>query len=332
MIKCKRCGCISAYTKPNCPGCNEVYSLTAAEVEEIKVKLNEAVSLKDCLHIVEYTNLLADLGIDDYEYTYASMLEQGSVTDKNVELAKMYYYRSAQKNNPQAAYRYAMLEKKTNDDAARFWMAYACILECREAYMDYASLLSRDGSDMAVYYYSLAAEDGERDAIVALAKMYYEGTGVEKNDAYAKWYIDKLKIPTISSMRMYFKLRNVIPVFPGKCELNNREQIFKNLAEDAKKFGYSGVYHNICSILAEEFNSPEAKLRLGVLYLNAEGCEKNVEKGIELLTQAAEKICPRLISILAICIYRVQTWRKTAILPSHITRRRRSWVCLTHTR
>ena len=287
MIRCKKCGNLREYDGPTCPVCREIISLTDEEIEEKRSEIDEAMSRRDYEFAIEGYRLLADLGDTECERTYASILERGELVDKDLDRAMLYYGRAALKNDPVSAYRYSRLAERHSDRAARFWLAFAAVLGCKEAYPVLADRLSKEGDEeRANYFYSLAAVCDDTDSIVTMAKRYYNGIGAEKNEAYAKWYMDKLYLPPIHAIKLAYRLRSVRAEDPGMPRMENYDGFLRSLAAKAQDLSYATAYHRLCTLLSDR-GDIEARTVLGMLYAEGLGVKADTDTALELLSSAA---------------------------------------------
>ena len=287
MIRCTKCGYVGSYYGPKCPSCKEVFTLTPEEIEAKIEEIEKAEELKEYELAAEGHHILADLGVTESQKKYASLLERGDIVPRNLDAAMEYYYMAAVKNDAAAAFRYSKLAERTSDKAASFWLAYAAALGCVDAYPVYAERLAREEDDeLSNFYYSLAAAYDDTDSIVTLAKRYYNGIGTEQNLPYAKWYMDKLALPPIHAIKMAYKLRTVKSEDPGPPTHPDYNRMIRRLAIKAQDYGYMNAYHKLCKILNEK-DDVQARMILGMLYVEGVGCEQDVSTGLALLTSAA---------------------------------------------
>ena len=291
MIHCDKCGYVGAYLGPRCPQCNEAFDLTPAYIEEKVREINEAQRKKHYELVAEGHHILADLGRCESQIKYAEMLEKGDGVLRDLDAAMSYYHMAAEENDALAAYRYSRLAERTSDKAASFWLAYSAALGCVEAYPKVAQKYAEHEDDeLANYYYAMAAAYDDTDAIVTLAKRYYNGTGAEQNLPFAKWYMDKLTLPPIHAIRMAYKLRSVKAEDPGIPIHPDYRKMLRRLAIKAQEYGFAKQYHNLCRLLSDEGDT-DALMILGTLYAEGRGCRQNTDMALSLLKSAAKDGC-----------------------------------------
>ena len=287
MIRCSNCGFVGAYINDTCPDCKKKFILTPEEIEEKINEINQAERTRQYELAAEGHHILADMGRLQSQKEYARMLERGDIVARDFDEAMKYYYMAAEKNDAHAAYKYAMLADRANDSVAMFWLTYAAALGCTEAYPTLADKLARLGDDVqANYYYSLAAAYDDTDSVVTMAKRYYNGIGCEQNHQYAKWYMDKLMLPPIHAIKMAYKLRAVKAEDPGVPKHPDYNKMLRRLSVQAHDYGYKNAYHYLSTTLSDK-GDMQARMILGLLYAEGEGCPQSTSTALSLLTSAA---------------------------------------------
>ena len=287
MIRCNKCGYVGSYYGPKCPSCKEDFNLTPEEIEEKIEEVTNAEERKEYELAAEGHHILADVGRTESQKKYAAMLEKGDCVPRDLDEAMEYYYKAAEKNDATSAFRYSRLAERTSEKAASFWLTYSAALGCVEAYPVLAEKLAKDGDDeLANYYYALAAAYDDTDAIVTLAKRYYNGVGAEQNLPYAKWYMDKLSLPPIHAIKMAYKLRSVKADDPGVPKHPDFDRMLRRLAIKAQDYCYAIPYHSLCKMLSDR-DDMQARMILGMLYADGTGCEQNVDTALTLLESSA---------------------------------------------
>ena len=288
MIRCKKCGHTASRFKAVCPVCNEKHKLTGMEIEELLGEARSSMKKREFEYSLGLYKTLADMGIAQAEREYASILERGGVLPKNPDLAMRYFGSAAKKRDPYSAYRYSRLAARSSDRASAFWLAYAAVLGCLEAYLPAAEFYSDLGDEeTAGYYYSLAAHGDDTDAIVIMAKRYYSGQGAEKNESYAKWYMDKLTLPPIHALRLAYKLRSAKAQIPPEPHFTSRSRILRGLIRDAARYSLPEVQLHLGELLSSD-GTADALYTLGCMYIENVGCEGRTKDGIRLLESASE--------------------------------------------
>ena len=286
MFKCEKCGFVGESFSGACTMCGEVTPLTEREIGEALDLLRTAMKSRKYEYAVSGYRSLAELGVTEAQIEYGKILEGGELVPKDLDLAMKYFYSVAQKCNAYGAYRYSRLISRHSDTASRFWLVFAAHLGCKEAYAPVAEQYSSDGNEvMAGYYYSLAALLDDTSAIVTMAKRYYNGIGAEPNEAYAKWFLDKLTIPPFHAIKMAYKLRSVRSAEPPFEKPGGYEKIVRALCAKAKAMRFFSAYRYLVNELSK--SDDYMLYTLGVLWAEGIGGEADSKRAVALLEKAA---------------------------------------------
>jgi len=311
MIYCKECGYEGIYTGLNCSQCGARIRLDERDLLDLKKEIKAAKEAGEYETVVENFLILADMGDTDGEREYAKMLEKGSLVQRDIDLATDYFYRAAKKNDATSAYRYSRLVSRMNDAAGRFWLAFSAVLGCPSAYLGTADNYAELGkNDYANYYYYLAASGDDVDAIVKLATRYYNGDGIEWNENYAKWYMDKLNFPPLHAIKMAYKLRSVKASEAPAVTCKDYDGMIRELLGEAKRGHFDTAAAYLHGILAERGDS-DAMCELAEHYLFDEQ-GKNPNEAIRVLTRAAAGGSARAYTMLGL------VYRSGAAVPQNI--------------
>ncbi len=286
MFKCTNCSHISEAPFKICPICNQSVKYTEAQIRDYLYIIHKARKARKYEIAVSGYRALAEIGHTPSEIEYAKILEQGELVPRDIETAMQYYYSAASKNDAYAAYRYSLLLSKRSEGGARFWLLYSALLGEASAYPDVAEYYSSTGDEVSAnYYYMKAADAGNKDCAVALARRYYGGIGADPSDAHAKWYLESFKLTPLKLMRLAYKLRSVKSERPAPQSTPRVEGLAAALAKKAKELHYFTAYFNIVSMLSRE--SSEYLSILGVLYAEGIGCDRDTQKALDTLRRAA---------------------------------------------
>lgn len=287
MFRCAECGHVGKYVGTTCEGCGRRIVLTDTELEELRHRVKEATDRRDTDTRGELLHILADQGDTDAQREFAILLEHGEGVERDLDAAMKYFCLAAEKYDAYSAFRYARLAERHSERTADFWLRFSAVLGCIEAFPILADKLAREGDDEnANYYYALAATCDHTDSIVTMARRYYEGVGVEKNDAYAKWYLDRLAIPPIHAIKLAYKLRSVSAENPGEPKIPDYDRLLRRLATKAHDYGFFTAYHYLCSLLSDRLDM-QARMILGMLYAEGIGCKQNTRQALFHLSSAA---------------------------------------------
>lgn len=289
MIKCKECGHTASKFEATCPACKKEYSLTRLEIEDSLDEARTSMKKREYEYSLLIYKTLADMGITEAEREYGSILERGAVVPRDLDGAMKYFGAAAKKNDPHSAYRYSKLAARTSDKASDFWLAFSAILGCKEAFSPVAEHYSDMGDEeSAGYYFALAAHGDETDAIVTMAKRYYNGIGTERNEAFAKWYMDKLPLPPLHALKLAYKLRSVKAQIPPEPVMTSRSRILRGLIRDAKKYALDGAQVFMAELLAKD-GTADALYSLAVLYAEGVGGNVRINEAVALFEEALAK-------------------------------------------
>ena len=291
MVTCKKCGFRGEYSGKPCPLCNTKITLNENELQSELQELRTAIKNKEYASAVNGYRILADQGYTEAEKEYAKILEKGQLTAKNYDLAMEYFYRAARKNDAYAAYRYSRLKSRESGEISFFWLVYSAVLGCVEAISQAGDEFSKKGyHEDALHFYSLASENGDTDSTVRLARIYCDGVGTGKNEQYAKWYMDKLKIPPIYAIKLAYRLRGVIAKKPSPLPSKNYDGILFRLKKQAREYEFGPAYLRLCEILAERGDA-DSITAVGNALIQGNGCEKNFAEGLKMLTPVRPAGC-----------------------------------------
>lgn len=283
MIKCKNCEYQSDYTGRPCPICGAKPTITKEDMDITARELAAAVTEKNPTKIRSCRHLLADGGDVEAMREYAKMLEKGDYQTRDLDAAMNYYYRAAKRFDAYSAYRFSRLASRNSTEHAEFWLRFAALLGSIDSYPEAAELFSSEGKeDIAAYYSALAAECNDTLSIVNMAKRWSDGVGVKPNNAYAKWYLDKLSIPPISAIKLAYKLRSVRPEEPPKPTFPDFYKYVKLLAENARELGFDSAYFYLTSMLAKN-GDINAECAMGVMLLEGKGTPQDKSGALAIL-------------------------------------------------
>lgn len=287
MLTCKKCGHEGVYIGKPCPVCAEIPTISESLKAKLRYDITTAKTQGDYETVAENYRILADAGETDAEREYALLLEKGTGTQRNLNLAMDYFFRAAKKCDSLSAYKYSRLVSRVNDVASVFWLAVSAVLGCNSAYIPLADEYARIGKDnLANYYYYLATLGDSTDAIVKLASRYFYGEGIERSAEYAKWYMEKFKFPPIYALKLAYKLRGVKSKEPPAIICENFNGFVKAIIAQAKKLELEEICIKLYSLLSESGDS-DALCEYADIYLKGEITDKNPEEAERILTRAA---------------------------------------------
>lgn len=293
MTVCKACGYTGMPKGAICPQCNRKISPSREELRAMLEETDRAIARHEFERGIENYKILSELGSAEARRELAKLYENGELLNRDLDTAMKYFRLAAEQNDPYSAYRYSRLVSRSSDVEARFWLVFAATLGCPESYVPCAERFSYEGDEVSAnYYYSLAADEGDTDAIVTMARRYCDGVGTEPSEAHAKWYMDKLPIPPFHAIKLAYRIRAVVAEEPEKPTLENRDLFLHSLAKDAQKYKFPTAFLKINELLAD-MGDTDALATLGMLHAEGIGCEKNLVIAIELLERAAAEGNPQ---------------------------------------
>ena len=287
MRKCKKCGKNYSDILDMCPNCEQDVEISKKDIDRLLKQADELLSTNDFVGVVDIYKFLAGAGVAEGERRFAILLERGNTIPRDLDAAIKYYYSAAQKGDAFSAYRYAKLVVG-NDDRADFWLAYAAIMELKEAYADAYALYSRYRERAtAAYYCSQLAEDGDDDALIEMARRHLYGDGVEQSERQAKWYIERLERTPIHALKLYRRIqavegKSIRPIIPSFTE---RSRIMQSLMDGAKSLGYTKVLLLLCEKY-KEIGMADATVFLAKLHIEGIEFEQNIDLGLTMLEDA----------------------------------------------
>lgn len=289
MLRCNKCGKINDYKDGVCANCGNALDINKLETEEILNSARADMKSRNYESAVEKFRALAYRKHPEACREWAAILERGSIVPRDLDGAMKHYFIAAVEGDAYSAYKYSRLAMRTSTRSADFWLAVSALMGAREAYPATAKMYSdRGDEDTATYYYALAAECDDVEAIVTLARRYYDGTVTAKNDGFAKWYMDKLTLPPLFAIRLAYRLRSVKAEEPPRPSLAARDAIIVSLIHDAKSYGLDKTAFLLSKLYAEG-GSAEATFMLAKLTVEGTGTKKDPTEGLKLLESAAAK-------------------------------------------
>lgn len=287
MLRCKKCGYRNPRYEMYCPECSAKYEFTDSECCELFRDAEEYYAKNDFIRAIEIYKILASAGYAPAERELAIALERGQLLPRDYEAAINYYASSAAKGDPYAAYKHA--HTLVGNDAKRdFWLAYATVMGCKDAYTEAVALFSRyKERGTAAYFCSQLAEEGDTDAIIEMARRHLYGDGVEQSERQAKWYMERVDRVPLHGMKLHRRIqaveaKSVRPEFPRFTE---RNKIIERLISAAKKYRLHKVLLSLCNLYSEG-GTKDATVFLAMLHIEGIEFRQNVDLGISMLENA----------------------------------------------
>lgn len=259
------------------------------------------------------------------QYSLGILYSEGNGVIKDYNKAFIWFQKSAENDYVGAYYQlgrayYNGLGVDKDEEKAFKWHKKAA--ENNLAASQYAlSLMYKNGEGCdenlvsAYYWVERAAENDYEDAYYVVGRSYLEGICVEVNYKKAFYYLSKgylaLDTNCIESLaEMYLKGLNVKKDVYTALELYNRALEFGDRSiyfKVGKVYEDEGLINQAISIYNQGHEEGNLKCtqRLGIMYYNGEGVEKDLEKAMEYMEIAATKKEPHAMYVLAVAYYRL---------------------------
>ena len=259
------------------------------------------------------------------QYSLGILYSEGNGVIKDYNKAFIWFQKSAENDYVGAYYQlgrayYNGLGVDKDEEKAFKWHKKAA--ENNLAASQYAlSLMYKNGEGCdenlvsAYYWVERAAENDYEDAYYVVGRSYLEGVCVEVNYKKAFYYLSKgylaLDTNCIESLaEMYLKGLNVKKDVYTALELYNRALEFGDRSiyfKVGKVYEDEGLINQAISIYNQGHEEGNLKCtqRLGIMYYNGEGVEKDLEKAMEYMEIAAGKKEPHAMYVLAVAYYRL---------------------------
>lgn len=259
------------------------------------------------------------------QYSLGVLYSEGNGVIKDYNKAFIWFQKSAENEYVGSYYQlgrayYNGLGVDKDDKKAFKWHKKAA--ENNLAVSQYAlSLMYKNGEGCdknlvsAYYWVERAAENDYEDAYYIIGRSYLEGICLEVDYKKAFYYLTKgylaLDTNCIESLaEMYLKGLNVKKDVHTALELYNKAIEFGDKSiyfKVGKVYEDEGLINKALSIYEQGHEEGNLKCtqRLGIMYYNGEGVEKNLEKAIEYTEIAAAKKEPHAMYVLAVAYYRL---------------------------
>lgn len=259
------------------------------------------------------------------QYSLGILYSEGNGVIKDYNKAFIWFQKSAENDYVGAYYQlgrayYNGLGVDKDEENAFKWHKKAA--ESNLPASQYAlSLMYKNGEGCeenlvsAYYWVERAAENDYEDAYYVVGRSYLEGICVEVNYKKAFHYLSKgylaLDTNCIESLaEMYLKGLNVKRDVYTALELYNRALEFGDRSiyfKVGKVYEDEGLINQAISIYNQGHEEGNLKCtqRLGIMYYNGEGVEKDLERAMEYMEIAAAKKEPHAMYVLAVAYYRL---------------------------
>lgn len=285
MIRCHACGKESHYAGRCCPACGAPYTFTEEDIRALTATVSKAKrKTKEEAAYTEACHVLSDLGYPDGVRRYGEILL--SVGEGEAALA---LYKAHAHEDGTVAYRLGKLLLADKPEDGLFWLLFAAtVYGTPDAYPLLGNLFTeRREDEYALHFYRLGAAFDSKQATLALARRYADGIGVEKNEAYAKWYLLRLPMHLFADARLTFRLRRVSAEEPPLRTESIPTSTWLCMLAEAGKGQEPAAYFRVMQKRAER-GDISAVYALSNLYLYGEGCPQDVNHGLKILLDRAK--------------------------------------------
>lgn len=220
----------------------------------------------DCAEAARWYQEAADDENQYARYSLAGLYYRGEGVDQNFDKAFHYYRLSAEQGNAYAAYETAKMYRDgisvaVEKEKADFYF--------RQAFQGFLAMKNKSRDDLLLY---------------RIGQMYLTGTGTEKNEQKAEWYLEKsARLKNIHARYQLAKL----------YLLQEKRKLDKNPAVESAKQPETINYQKVNQAknwLEESLEEGNlfAAYALGKLYADGELVEKDSEKAFRYLTLSAD--------------------------------------------
>ncbi|MBE6696028.1 MAG: sel1 repeat family protein [Ruminococcaceae bacterium] len=300
-MKCKKCGRDFKMNECGieCPFCFSVYTFTKEELDKLYFGALAAEKKKRFSEAASKFRITADEGMPLGAYHYGECLEWGRGVKASISSALEMYSKASQKGVCDASYAYyrCVSDRKIQDrdicSEALYRLRIAAVLGKPEAMTEIA-MLYESGTHFpasiktALFWYKRADENEEALAMSALAEIYFFGKGVEKNDAYAKYYLQRAMHRGRKNKKLASALSKTKAETPSFVELLDYSKLIFELALDAEERNELELAFNLF-LMSAELGNVKAEYRTALYYSQGMGTERNEETAVNWYSRAAEK-------------------------------------------
>lgn len=267
------------------------------------------------------------------QYSIGVLYAEGNGLSKDYYKAFMWFQKSAENEYAAAYYQlgrcyYNGLGVERNLNTAFKWHNKAA--EYNFSASQYAlSLMYKNGDGCeknlikAYYWMEKAAENDYEDAYYIIGRSYLQGIYIEEDYKKAFYYLSKgyiaLDTNCVESLaEMYLKGLHVKKDLYAAIELYNKAIEFGDKSiyfKLGKLYEDEGLIEQAISTYEEGHEKGNLKCtqRLGIMYYNGEGIERNLEKSIEYIEFAATKKEPHAMYVLAVAYLRLNKFGEKTI-------------------
>lgn len=239
---------------------------------------------QDFARAIHYYRLAADAGLDQARANLGFAFRDGIGVQRDPQEAMKWFQLAAAQGHAGAmveigrSYRFGIGVPK-DLSVAKVWFAKAATNGSALASLNLGLLYDQDEDDpvKAISFYRQSADRGDAGAMSALANIYFNGRGVDANEAEGlKWLIRAAETGDADaeySLASYYEN-------PHWLKDGNRlvRLLPENMPEALKWYR-----------LSAEQDWAGGKYHLGLCYVSGKGVDQDEEKGLDLIRQAADQ-------------------------------------------
>lgn len=280
MFTCTVCGYQGPYTDKTCPVCQASVTFTEGELAARLAAVRGDLLKRDAEAYLENCRVLSDAGYTEGTLRLGKLKEHVGALAEAAEI-----YRRGMPHELPCVLRYAEVKAAADADEALFFRRYAALMGSGEGALAAATAyVGRAQPHEAVLFYRMAAPDSV-EACRYLARHYAEA---EQTRPLAKWYLARVPHAILSMTGVWLTLRRTEEREPPCVSPKVLDDLALDLLYEAERRGEREIYALLCERLFShgrvEWQAPLAKLLLA-----GDGCRQDIDRGLSLLHELAER-------------------------------------------
>ncbi len=280
MFTCPACGYQGPYTDKTCPVCQAPVTFTAEELAARLSAVRGDLHKRDAEAYLENCRVLSDAGYTEGTLRLGACMERVGALTEAAEI-----YRRGMPHELACVLRYAEVKAAADADEALFFYRYAALMGSGEGALAAASAyVGRAQPSEAVLFYRMAAPDSA-EACRYLARHY---AASEDERPLAKWYLARVPHVRFTMPRTWFSLRRTEEREPPCIAPSVLDELAVDLLYEAERRDERAVYALLCERLFSRGRT-EWQTTLAKLLLAGDGCKQDIDRGLSLLHELAER-------------------------------------------
>lgn len=314
-MKCRKCGKEFKITShgTECPSCYTVYKFDENEIAQLYEQAVRDESKRKFSSAATKYKFLSYEGHTEAEYRFAECKEYGRGVKADIDGAVELYRKAAKKMLAEACYAlYRIMDTKHPSSLDRGEAFYRLKVAAELGHTQAMTALADcyrcgdipfDSEKEIAFWYARSASAGDAYATAALASLYIEGIGVERNDGCALWLLDRIKEEKSTKKLVKKLLRGISAteaVVPDDITLETRSVLLYDLALEAELRAElpTAFYFLEKSAL---LGYVRAQIRVAQCYQNGMGTKKDPQKALEWYERASDAKSTEATLALAEC-------------------------------